>query len=182
MWLMYHWSQQSEHKPNQCNVHNKLAVREKSWDLVDLIVRDWVWFWAPLCARALPLPSIPSKPNAQHTCQPGHSLELRARARLPVGIPMTTVPNVWCPLFAWADTRMSGCTEGTLKVKIFFSFIQRTNSASSHMAEVRMNQPFVFMVGYFCKKSQLLRTRRKSSAGVYVLTNTSPGSGSEPLV
>lgn len=151
MWLTHHWSQQSEHKPDQCDVHNKLTVGEKSWGLV---VRDWGWFWAPLCAGALPLPSLPSKPNAQHTCQPGHWPELQARARLPVGIPMTTAPEVWCPLFAWADTRMSGCTEGTLKVEILLSFIHtQPLPILTWQRWERTNDLYLFMVGYFCKKS-----------------------------
>lgn len=150
MWLMHHWSRQSNCKPDLCNVHDKDTAGEKSENLV---VRDQSWFWAPRCAWVLLLPSDPSRTNTWHSSPPGHWLDLLTRVGQQVGIPVTPVHKVWCLLFTWTDNRVSGCAEDSSRVKILLSFTPRTTSADSLMAEVRMNQPFVFMVGYLNKKS-----------------------------
>lgn len=154
---MHCWSRQSIRKPDLCDMHDKGTVGQKSWDL---LVRVRSQFWTPPCAQVLPLPSNPSRTNAQHKCPPGRWFDLLAKAGWPVGIPMTPVPKVQCPLFTWADTRISECAGDTLGVRSPLSFTPRTTSANSLTAEVRVNQPFLFMVGYFRKKSLLLRTRR----------------------
>lgn len=91
VWLMHHWSWQSNRKPDLCNMHDKRTSGEKSWDL---LVRVWSWFWALPCAQVLPPPSDRSRNNVQLTCPPGHWLGLLARARWPVLITMAPVPSL----------------------------------------------------------------------------------------
>lgn len=96
-----------------------------------------------LCARVLPPASCPGRMSAIHatpaSCPPGCWLDLLKRAGWPVG------PQIWCPLFTWADAELDRCSENTLGVKTLLSF--------TPFSQQRIKQPFVFTVGYFHKES-----------------------------
>lgn len=105
----------------------------------DLGMQGQSSFQAPLCARVLPYTSSPVRMSAIHaipaSCPPGCWLDLLKRAGWPVG------PQIWCPLFTWADAELNRCTENTLGIKTLLSF--------TPFSQQRIKQPFVFMVGYF---------------------------------